>query len=221
MYEFITHTWNPIKGKCLHDCTYCYMKQISPNADAPKLAEYEFNTNIGRSNFIFIGSATDMFADNIPSEWITRVLDFCKQEYGTTKKNAYLLQTKNPKRFLEFLNHPVAKQCIFGTTIETNRFYPEIMHNAPRIEERVDAMEKVAKQGFATMVTAEPLMQFDLDDMLQYIQWCQPKLVNIGKNTCWDIKLPEPTNEEVKQLISGLKEFTKVHVKRNAKVWLT
>jgi DNA repair photolyase len=26
MYPFVTHTWNPIRGKCPHDCSYCYMK---------------------------------------------------------------------------------------------------------------------------------------------------------------------------------------------------
>ena len=26
MYGFVTHTWNVIKGKCPHDCEYCYMK---------------------------------------------------------------------------------------------------------------------------------------------------------------------------------------------------
>ena len=31
MYEFITHTWNPIKDRCYHDCAYCYMKSIVPN----------------------------------------------------------------------------------------------------------------------------------------------------------------------------------------------
>src|SRR3990167_1900105 len=23
MYGFVTHTWNPIKGKCSHNCSYC------------------------------------------------------------------------------------------------------------------------------------------------------------------------------------------------------
>jgi len=27
MYEFITHTWNTVKGACEHDCSYCYMKR--------------------------------------------------------------------------------------------------------------------------------------------------------------------------------------------------
>jgi DNA repair photolyase len=27
MFDFISHTWNPIKGACFHDCEYCYMKR--------------------------------------------------------------------------------------------------------------------------------------------------------------------------------------------------
>lgn len=220
MYEFITHTWNPIKGYCSHNCPYCYMKQFNPNARPPRLVESELNSDLGRSNFIFIGSGIDIFAKDIPSEWITRVLDRCKQEHGTTPKNAYLLQTKNPKRFLEFVNHPATKQCVFATTIETNRFYPDIMFNAPLVEERVEAMEEIANLGFTTMVTAEPLIQFDLHDMVSYIKKCKPKLVNIGRNSRREILLPEPSNEEVKQLIVELKKFTKVHVKKNARAWL-
>ena len=79
MYEFITHTWNPIKGKCSHDCSYCYMKQMVPHNNPPRMAEHEFQIDLGNGNFIFIGSSTDMFADDIPSQWIMRVLDYCKQ----------------------------------------------------------------------------------------------------------------------------------------------
>jgi len=28
MYGFMTHTFNIIKGRCSHDCVYCYMKQF-------------------------------------------------------------------------------------------------------------------------------------------------------------------------------------------------
>lgn len=77
MYKFVNYTWNPIKGKCLHDCSYCYMKQINPNFNPPRLAEYELNTDLGCGRSIFIGSSTDMFAKDIPSKWIDRVLDYC------------------------------------------------------------------------------------------------------------------------------------------------
>lgn len=220
MYEFITHTWNPIKGKCSHDCSYCYMKQIAPQNNPPRIDEKEFKTNLGNRNFIFIGSSTDVFASDIPSEWIMRVLDYCKQEHDAGRRNAFLLQTKNPKRFLEFIDHPIANRCVFGTTIESNRFYPEIMHNAPEIEERVKAMETLSSLGFTTMVTAEPLLSFDLDKMLEYIYRCNPKKVNIGRNSCRSIVLPEPTHEEVKQLIDGLKDIPKIEIKKNAKSWI-
>ena len=218
MYKFITHTWNPIKGKCLHDCAYCYMKR-SPQYIKPIFMESEMTDPLN-GKFIFIGSTTDVFANNIPSEWINRILNHCLEEYKKENRSVFLLQSKNPKRFLEFINHPIMKRCVLCTTIETNRFYPDFMRNAPKIEERVEAMEEVAKQGIATMVTAEPLMQFDLETMLEHIRRCQPKVVNIGRNTRRNIELPEPTKEEVLQLISELQEFTKVHVKENGKFWL-
>lgn len=28
MYSWVSHTWNPVKGKCPHDCNYCYMKRF-------------------------------------------------------------------------------------------------------------------------------------------------------------------------------------------------
>ena len=219
MYKFVGYTWNPIKGKCLHDCSYCYMKQINPNANPPRLAEYELNTDLGCGRSIFIGSSTDMFAEDIPSEWIARVLDYCHQNSNMLLPNAYLLQSKNPKRFLEFINHPIMERVIFCTTIETNRFYPEIMNKAPRIEERVEAMEEIARLGRPTMVTAEPLMQFDHEEMVSFIRRCSPKLVNIGRNSCRRIVLPEPTQEEVQQLIAELKSFANVNVKDNALIW--
>ena len=219
MYKFIDFTWNPIKGKCLHDCSYCYMKQINPNANLPRLAEHELNTYLGYGRSIFIGSSTDMFAKDIPSEWIAKVLDYCHQNSNVLQPNVYLLQSKNPKRFLEFINHPLMKRVVFCTTIETNRFYPKIMNNAPKIEERVEAMEEIASLGRSTMVTAEPLMQFDHEEMATFIRRCKPKLVNIGRNSCRRTVLPEPTPKEVRHLIAELKSFTKVNVKDNALEW--
>lgn len=174
------------------------------------------------AGLFFIGSSTDMFAEDIPSEWIAIVLDYCYQNRNMLLPNAYLLQSKNPKRFLEFINHPIMERVVFCTTIETNRFYPEIMNKAPRIEERVEAMEKIARLGRPTMVTAEPLMRFDREEMVSFIRRCNPKLVNIGRNSCRRIVLPEPTQEEVQQLIAklkSLKSFTKVNVKDNALEW--
>ena len=69
MYEFVTHTWNAIKGECYHQCSYCYMKRWG-RLKPVRLDEKELKTDLGNDNFIFVGSSCDMFAQNIPDEWI-------------------------------------------------------------------------------------------------------------------------------------------------------
>ena len=120
MYEFVTHTWNPIKGKCLHGCTYCYMKKMCSRLNAPRLDAAELTSYLECSNFIFVGSSIDMWAEDIPSDWIRIVLDCCNKA-----ANKYLFQSKNPSRILEFITHPVFHRSVACTTIETNRSYPE------------------------------------------------------------------------------------------------
>jgi len=214
MYEFVTHTWNPIKGKCSHGCTYCYMKKMCSRLNTPRLDAAELTCYLECSNFIFVGSSIDMWAEDIPSHWIKMVLDYCDRS-----ANKYLFQSKNPSRILDFITHPVFHHSVVCTTIETNRFYPEIMRNSPEIKERVRAMEKIVDLGIDTYVTAEPLMQFDLDKMIEYIKRCKPLQVNIGRNTNRKVQLPEPTANEVKVLITELEKFTKVEIKKNARIW--
>ena len=92
MYDFVTHTWNTVKGKCYHDCSYCYMKKWGKLNDV-RFDEKELKTDLGKDNFIFVGSGCDMFAESIPDEWIKKTLKHC----GLYEDNQYLFQTKNPK----------------------------------------------------------------------------------------------------------------------------
>ena len=87
MYEFITHTWNPIKGKCYHDCSYCYMKNIVVYERPINLVEGELQGDFGLNKFIFLGSSTDEFAQDVPDEWITRVLDCCYNKRQSTNSH--------------------------------------------------------------------------------------------------------------------------------------
>ena len=225
MYKFVTHTWNPIKGVCYHQCRYCYMNVLRPKnyECAPVMVDNEFEIDLNVGKVIFVGDGIDMFAENIPDEWILRVLDHCagfNDQKAGQKKIVYLFQSKNPSRFLQFLDHRVFKHAIIGTTIETNRYYPEIMVNSPKIEERANAMKLIAEKGFYTMVTAEPLLAFDKTELVEIVRQCNPRFVNIGRNSERKISLPEPTSIQVKELIAELREITKVIIKSNAKSWL-
>ena len=206
-------TWNPVKGKCPHDCAYCYMKKWGEQP-ALHFDASELNTNLGQGNSVFVGSSCDMWADEIHSSWICQTLWHCAKY----PKNKYLFQSKNPQRFGDFLEDtptPLKIKIILGTTIETNRIYPE-MGKTPSPKNRVSWMHSVSDK-FETMVTVEPIMDFDVSVLRNLILVVRPKWVNIGANTNHSVKLPEPKPEKIEDLILVLNEFTEVKIKNNLK----
>lgn len=209
MYGFVTHTWNPIKGKCVHDCSYCYMKRFKQKE--LRFDRKEIDDNLGENNFIFIGSSTDMFASDVCGIWIRQVLLKCMNH----PKNKYLFQTKNPPRLL-YNQKYFPKGSILCTTIETNR--ENNLVNAPPRGNRKEYM-KILK--FPVMITIEPIMDFDLDILVEWMKDIKPIQVNIGadsnKEKEKDYKFPEPSKEKVIDLIEELGKFTKVIVKPNLK----
>lgn len=205
MYDFITHTWNTIKGECYHDCSYCYMKRWG-KLNPVRFDEKELKTYLGSGNFIFVGSSCDMFAENIPDEWINKTLDVCDR----FNCNSYLFQTKNPERLI---GYDLPKNSVICTTIESDSYYPSIMNNSPEPMQRSLAMNELS-QKYITYVTIEPIMDFHLEHFVKMIKRCNPKQVNIGADSGKN-NLPEPSKEKVLQLISELQKFTTIHNKSN------
>lgn len=203
MYDFVTHTWNTVKGKCYHDCSYCYMKRWG-KLNPVRFDEKELKTDLGIDNFIFVGSSCDMWAKNIPEEWILRTLEYCEKY-----QNKYLFQTKNPENIRRIL-FPEAYVCV---TLETNRHYPDIMRNCPTPSERVEQMKLIRHPLY---ITIEPLMDFDLFIFVEMLKSCQPIQVNIGADSGRNM-LPEPKKEKVLMLIDELEKFTIIHNKSNLK----
>lgn len=203
MYEFIDATWNTIKGECPHGCTYCYMKKWGKQ-NPVRFDKKELETDLGSGNFIFVGSSCDMFAKQIPTEWIKETLLKCEEH-----DNKYFFQSKNPKRFIEVWSS-LAKKSSFCTTIETNRVYSNYMGNAPEPWDR--AFELVVNN----YITIEPIMDFDLIDFLTIIKLAQPRQVNIGADSGGN-NLPEPTKKKTMALIEELEKFTTVVKKKNLK----
>lgn len=214
MYEFVTHTWNPIRGKCPHNCQYCFMIPLWDRMKSQKQVfdEKTMNDNLGTNNFIFVGSSTDMWANDVPSEWIADVLLQCNK----FPDNTYLFQSKNPERFQEF-QRMFPKNTILGTTIETNRenIIAEIS-KAPSIQSRISFMTlaKLFVPKKEIMVTIEPILDFDLNPFIRSLKLIKPKWVNIGADSKGH-NLPEPSKEKVLALLVALKEFTEVKQKSN------
>jgi DNA repair photolyase len=205
MYNWVTHTFNIIRGKCHHDCSYCYLKRF-PQTDL-RFAEKELKTDLGENNFIFVGSSCDMFAESIPEDWIIKTLQYCAKY----PKNKYLFQSKNPSKLYRFRDY-IPDGSIVGTTIETNREYKVSV--APDFQDRAYFLGQFDSNKFKRMVTIEPILDFDLNELVPLIKMCRPDWVNIGADSKGH-NLPEPSKEKVEALIGELKKFTEVKKKSN------
>jgi DNA repair photolyase len=154
------------------------------------------NVNYGTGKTIFIEHMNDLFADEVPGNLIEDILDHCYRFPG----NNYVFQTKNPGRALSYegqfpVNH------IIGTTIETNRDIPG--SGAPPPADRYYGIKDLMLSGCKTFITIEPIMDFDVEILTDWIITAQPDFINIGadsKNT----GLPEPSAEKISALIKNI-----------------
>jgi protein gp37 len=207
MYEFITHTWNPIKGFCPYNCSYCFTHRWG-DQNPLHLDEKELRVNLGSGNFIFICSGCDLFHPDIPEEMFSRVLRHVRE----FQDNRYLLHTKNPARVLELAHKGYSwpggsEICV---TAETNRWYSD-MGNAP---DPIERLHELARIGGKRMITIEPVMDFDITEFSMAIGQSFPYQVNIGADSGHN-GLKEPSAEKLALLIDWLVTRTKVYLKPN------
>jgi len=201
-YTWITHSHSHLSGECPHKCSYCYVD--NPRFGRPErykgelsLIEKEFSVKYGSGKTIFMENMNDLFADAVSMRFIERILAHCCE----WQDNCYIFQTKNPSRIAQTSFYEWPEQFFIGTTIETNRPTTTIS-KAPPTDERAYAMKLLAGRKF---VTIEPILQFDLDEMLDMIVPIKPEFVNIGCDSK-SHNLVEPTWDEVMALIAGLKK---------------
>jgi hypothetical protein len=206
MYPWITHTWNTVKGACPHGCTYCYMRRFGEQKPV-RFDAKELKTDLGEGNYIFVGSSCDMFAETIPNSWISDTLGKCRET-----QNLFLFQSKNPER-ISVWGSALPEGSIVCTTIETNRFYDQIMHQSPMPEQRAFYMGEHLR-AFRRFVTIEPIIDFDLGPLVELVKRCEPEQVNIGADSGGN-HLPEPSAEKVLALINELQKFTTIARKTN------
>ena len=221
MYNFINATWNPLGGKCIHNCSYCSSNKLRKRyhvlnqkySGPTRFFEKELTTNLGKNNTIFVCAQQDLFAKRVNHEWIVRILEYCKS-FDT---NTYLFQTKNPENFT---NYGVwladLSNIILATTLETNRWYPNQMVNAPSPMKRAFAMSILPVDE--KMITIEPIMDLDVEELVFMIDQCNPETIIIGADSGKN-NLPEPSTKKVKQLIEELKldDDYNVVLKKNLK----
>ena len=224
-------TWNPVTG-CSHNCPYCWAMGLALGKlrNTPKYSKgfipsvHPSVIQKGPPHFenIFVVAMGDLWCDSFSDETIQDVMYSCAIQNIT--KN-YLLLTKNPGRYVDFLvknpgyfdNH----RFIWGTTIETNygkenRYGNYLGPNAPDPELRYLSMATLRRDypDIRLFLSIEPVMKFDIDAMLAWILEIDPEFIYIGLDN--HNKIPhdfEPTKEELSALIETAKKITEVRLK--------
>ncbi len=217
MFPFITKTWNPLGGRCSHDCSYCWSMgenglvkkyNMSKYTGAPRLIEKEFEKKFNKDDFVFVCDMTDLFSNSVLSGQIIKVLDYCADSSAK-----FLLLTKNPERYKAFAYHGyISTNAILGATIESNRdccSYSAAPCNPYRIKAMIDLRAECLE--YDRFISIEPIMDFD-SDFVTMIECIKPWAVAIGYDN-YKNNLPEPALEKTNQLIEELKKFTMVYVK--------
>jgi len=205
MYDWVTHVHSHLGGECPHRCYYCYVQRNPRGVSGRYQGEVRFireelGVNYGAGRIIFIEHMNDMFAEGIKEEWIKDIFRHCNQY-----ENTYVFQTKNPGRAHQFIDY-FPERFLIGTTIETNRDVKE--SKAPRPVDRYLGIRKFLeldsyRDNADIFITIEPIMDFDVGILSNWIIEAGPSFVNIGadsKNT----GLNEPPPDKVKHLISLL-----------------
>lgn len=205
MYDWVTHTHSHLGGECPHRCSYCYVQTSkfgkNPRYQGPVVyIKREDNVDYGSGKVIFIEHMNDLFAQEVPSEFIHSVLVHCAKY----PKNQYVFQTKNPGRFIRFMTtgrlDPL--NYMLGVTIESNREYPHLS-KAPTPYQRYLDVYTISNQGVKVFVTVEPILDLDPVVLVRWLSIIKPAFINIGADSK-NCGLPEPTPATVKKFIELL-----------------
>jgi len=202
MYDWISHCHSHLAGACPHVCSYCAIQDMERRFKSGRyrgklrLIEKEFNVQYGSGKTIFVENCNDLFAADVPMCFINCIMEHC----AIWPDNTYVFQTKNPGRYLVTEISGI-KSHILGTTIETNRDMLKFSL-APSPYDRMLAMEKLQGRKFLTL---EPILNFDVDILAEWIVRVAPEFLNLGADSK-NHNLPEPPVEKIHALVDKLKE---------------
>ena len=107
--SWTNYTWNPITGctPISEGCKNCYAKIVHERFNDTPFNEIVLHPDrliepikTRKPTFVFVGSMTDIFHDDIPTEWIDEIFHSMMRSYQLTLQ----LLTKRPQRLKEYID---------------------------------------------------------------------------------------------------------------------
>lgn len=204
-------TWNVLHG-CTFSCSYCNVRSLvetrlrkTPKyADgmAPGFSERELRKPFHPGEWVFLGYMGDIACQ--PEANLLRAIERIR----TRPKVNFYMQSKNPQVFVRLIEKygrdVIPENCWLGTTIETTFRHP--YSKAPAPIARFQAMsELVLKYGRRTMVSIEPVMDFNPAVFAFWLSVIEPDYIFIGPDN-YNNGLPEPPRAKLREFIELLRD---------------
>jgi len=199
-----TKTWNPFKG-CEFDCSYCgptFKAQAKRQKhNCTECYNYvphyhpERLVKIPSVQTVFVcGNADVKFCD---TDFLKKIIEAIRKHRN--KEKTFYLQSKEPA-CLEPVLDLLPENVILVTTLETNRDKGyDLVSKAPSPSVRYKQFMKLDYPR--KVVTAEPIMDFDLNVFAQWIIKINPEYLWLGLNSHEkSVRLPEPSPEKLYKL---------------------
>lgn len=169
--EWTEQTWNPVTGctKISDGCKHCYAKTFAERLQKMGTKGYERGFQVAlhpdrlaqpiartKPTVYFVNSMSDLFHDQVPVEFIERILETVKD----TPQHRYQVLTKRPDSMAKFFeSRPVPDNVWLGVSVENRK------HGVPRIGQLAGIKARIR------FLSVEPLLE-DVGQLdLSAIHW--------------------------------------------------
>lgn len=168
--EWTDKTWNPITGctKISAGCAHCYAEVMARRLKAMSIGKYSNGFELAlheddldeplkwkKSHNIFVCSMSDIFHENVPFEFVDKIMDIIKR----TPHHRYQILTKRSRRMADYFStRDVPRNVWLGVTVEclSSKY-------------RIDHLREL--NANVKFLSCEPLIE-DLEDLnLVGIDW--------------------------------------------------
>jgi len=199
-----TQTWSPFKG-CEFDCTYCgptfkaqAKRQLHNCHDCYLYTPHNHPDRLSKipnAPTVFVcGNADIKFCD---TDYLKQIIEAIRN--NKRKGQTFYIQSKEPA-CLEPVLDLLPENVVLVTTLETNRDKGyDLVSKAPAPSVRYEQFLNLDYPR--KVITAEPIMDFDLNVFARWIIKINPEYLWLGLNSHEKtVRLPEPSPEKLYKL---------------------
>lgn len=172
-YEWAESNANFING-CKHDCKYCYSKAMAVrfrrktprNWKTEKIRKSSLKKKVNKTKgTIMFPSSHDIHPDQLDYsiEFLGNLLKPGNRVLVVSKPHLECIQTICDE-FEEYRDSILFRFTIGSSNTNTLKFWEP---GAPSFEERLAALEWAHNKGFQTSISCEPMLDNDIDDVIE------------------------------------------------------